>query len=183
MGKKIIVRAVAQSESVETLEESVVSDGEAGAVDNVSGLIGSYGDPKKWAKSTLLDADPEDLVEIYTVMPGLFATGETFRDRMWLHDLLDDAEIPYYIEIGISKLSKVAVEAQHIFVEKKNAELAVALVVMYSNPENIVSDEIDEDDDTLYSEDGIPQKICKSCNETIDFDYHTCPHCKGREFI
>jgi len=53
MNKKITVKAATHNKSNNTTEESHVSDNEVVPKNNASGFIGSYGDPKKWAKSTL----------------------------------------------------------------------------------------------------------------------------------
>ena len=145
-----------------------------------SNLLGTYGDPNLWARSTLEHAQIEDLVEVYAITPGQFITSETIRNRMWLHDLLDDKGIPYYIEVGSMSGSRQLVEAQCIYVEKKNAGKALFLIKQFNDPGNIVSDDPEEDCFFDISEDGIPQKKCPSCDEQIDFDYAICPYCKVR---
>jgi len=148
--------------------------------DMLSGFLGSFGDPEQWAQSTLKNVDIEDLVEVYKVVPGLLVSKENLRNRIWLHDMLDDMGIPYYIEVGGMKGSKDLMEAQHIYVEKENAQKAIFLILMYNNPGNVVSDEPDEEDQPVISNDGIPQKKCISCGEEIDFDHHKCPYCKAK---
>jgi len=145
-----------------------------------SGLLGSYGDPSQWARSTLEHAHLEDLVEIYVIMPGPFISSESIRNRMWLHDMLDDKGIPYYIEVGNMSGSRMLVEAQCIYVEKQNAERALLLIKQFNDPENIVRDDPDEDCFFAISDDGVPQKKCPSCDEQIDFDYPICPYCKAK---
>jgi len=144
-----------------------------------SNLIGSFGDPSLWAQSTLKDADEDDLVAVYTIGQGFFLGGESIRNRMWLHDLLDDKEIPYYIEVGRIGGGKAMVEAQVIYVEKRHAPRVVNLINEYNDPISIVSISHDDSDDTFNLVDGVPQIICPKCAEEIDFDYHKCPYCKS----
>ena len=173
---KPIVRFATDTPVVPPAADTPVAPPEA---DIPTHLLGSYGDPKLWAESTLVHAHFEDLVEVYSIVPGQFATSESIRDRIWLHDLLDDMEIPYYIEVGNRSGSKLLVEAHHIYVENKNAEAAFALVKNYNDPGSIVRDKPDEDGISSVSDDGIPQKKCASCGKEIDFDYSKCPYCKG----
>jgi len=157
-----------------------IDDDETGFPDGLSNLVGSYGDPALWARSTLEGADPDDLVAIYAVVPGLLISKEAIRNRIWLHDILDDAGIPYYIEVGGLGGSKDLNEAQHIYVEKENAQKVMLLIHAFNNTKNTVKRTKEETGITAVSEDGIPQKVCSSCGEEIDFDYHKCPYCKTR---
>jgi len=143
-------------------------------------LLGSYGDTKLWAQSTLKQAKIDDIIEIYAVMQSPFIAKEAVRNRMWLHDLLDDNGVPYYIEVDSRRGSKELVETQHIYVEKRNVGKAIYLIKKYTEADNIVRNNPDEDGDTVVSEDGIPQKKCPACGRDIDFDYQKCPHCKGQ---
>jgi len=145
-----------------------------------SKFLGSYGDPKLWAKSTLKNADEDDIVPVHAITAGMFTSNETVRNRMWLHDLLDDAGIPYYIEVGGMGGGRNLTEAQYIYVEKKNAAIAQKLIKEYNEAEKITADLSDIDEDPVISDDGVPQKLCPSCNEYIDFDHYKCPICKGR---
>jgi len=149
-------------------------------VSGTSMLLGSYGDPEQWAKSTLKSANIDELVQVYVVTPGLYATSSTIRNRMWLHDLLDDKKIPYFVDIGGMAGSKVLVEAQYIYVEEKNALKALTLINKFNDSGSIIHDTSDDDGFSSVSEDGIPQKKCTSCGEEIDFDYYKCPFCKGQ---
>jgi len=174
---------ITQSETanpLQTYERPDTSDSEVGSMDVPQNLIGKYGDPKLWAQSTLNNAHVEDLVEVYAVTQSMFVSNESIRNRMWLHDLLDDKKIPYYIEVGGMSGSRQLVEAQCIYVEKKNAEKALLLIKQFNNPDSIVLEDSEEEDLPEFSEDGIPQKKCPSCDESIDFDYPVCPHCKER---
>ena len=159
-------------------EVAGVSIEETTPLDDTSKFLGTYGDPKLWAQSTLINANFDDLIEVYAVVPSFEIPTESIRNRMWLHDLLDDMEIPYYIEAGRSEGSKITVDAQHIFVENKNAATVSALIMAYNSSDSIVKNIPDEEDETVFSDDGIPQKKCPSCGEYIDFDYYVCPHCK-----
>jgi len=171
----------------ETVITEAAADKSPGAPDEntqpdlPSHLVGSYGDPKLWAQSTLKNIEPEKLVEIYAIMPSQYTTNESIRYRMWLHDLLDDWNIPYYIEVGCLGGSRNLTESQHIYVEKKNARKAIFLTNKFNKSDNIVRDNTDKNEESIIiSDDGIPQKACPSCGKDIDFDYVKCPHCKER---
>jgi len=165
-------------ESLQTTKEPDYSDREHDIVDDTSKFLGLYGDPELWAKSTLIDADPDELVAVHVITPSLYVSAKTIRDRMWLHDLLDDCGIPYYVEVGSLSGSKALVEAQQIFVEKENAGKAMALIKMYNDTDSIIRETPDIEGSTILSDEGIPQKKCPSCDIYIDFDYTKCPHCK-----
>jgi len=169
------------SPSQENVDDSQTLDGDDDIpYDIPSNLVGSFGDPKLWAKSTLKHADIEDLIEVYAVVQGPFITQESIRKRMWIHDLLDDVGVPYYIEVGSKSGSKDLVEAQRIYVEEKNAGKALVLIKQYNDPDNISRYKPEEDEQLIISEDGMPQVMCLSCGEKIDFDYNICPYCKGK---
>jgi len=165
-------------ESLQTIKEPDDSDREHDIVGDTTKLLGLYGDPELWAQSTLVDANPDELVAIHVITPGLYVRSDTIRNRMWLHDLLDDSGIPYYIEVGGLSGSKALVEAQQIFVEKENAGKAMALIKMYNDSDNIIRETPDTEGSTILSDEGVPQKKCPSCDRYIDFDYAKCPYCK-----
>jgi len=142
-----------------------------------------YGDPETWAKSTLSqdDAAEADLVLIYEVKPGLYIHAEMIRQRMWLHDVLDDKGIPYQIVfVGYWASRRKFVEAQNIYVEKKHAERVRYLIKDYRSTRNIIQTDLEEHNKIVSFDDGVPQKNCPSCGKEIDFDYYTCPHCKTK---
>ena len=159
-------------------EEAKPPDEGAGYFEMPSNFLGRFGDPKLWARSTLKHAKSQDLVAIHSIQQGGFIGSESIRDRMWLHDLLDDKQIPYYIEVGCRDGSKDLTEAQYIYVEQKNVSKAIYFIKQFNDPSNIVREDIDKDDPTSVSDDGIPQKTCTSCGKKIDFDHHKCPYCK-----
>jgi len=141
----------------------------------------SVGDPALWAQSTLLHGDTENLVKIYDVMEGKYINSETVRNRIWLHDILDDNNIPYHIEIkGTWPSRKKFAEKQSIYVEKKRASRVRKLIKEYNNADNIFQYDSDEDSQIVGVEDGIPQKLCPECGKEIDFDFPVCPHCKAQ---
>jgi len=161
-----------------TYERPQTTDDENISVDVPKNLLGKFGDPSLWAQSTLKNAKTEDLVAIYSVQANPLLSGDSIRNRMWLHDLLDDKKIPYYIEVGSKDGTKDLTEAQYIYVEKKNANKAIFFIKQYNDPSNIIRENTAQDDPPTVSKDGIPQKICKACGREIDFDYHKCPYCK-----
>ena len=137
-----------------------------------------------WAKPTLIPDLDAQLVNVYIVKPDSTGSCDKVRHRMWVHDLLDDHNIPYHIEIKSFSPSKIkTIQSQWIFVEEKNGILANALLTQYVNPENLSysEDEMVDEDIDYYDEDqnGIPQKKCASCGEDVDFDYYKCPFCKA----
>jgi len=138
-----------------------------------------FGNPEEWAKSTLPQGDAGELVKIQDIREGLFTNANTVRNRTWLHDILDDNQIPYRIEIeGYWPGRRKFVESQGVYVEEKNAKKARRLIKEFKRTENILLDESIKETQVLVNEDGMPQKVCPSCGEEIDFDYVTCPHCK-----
>ena len=158
--------------------ETSTPENDAFPIDDTSKFLASFGDPKLWAKSTLIGADANDLITVYAITPGLLVSKESIRNRMWLHDLLDDAGIPYYIEVGSRDGSKELSEAQYVYVEKKNVGITQALIKNFHDPNNIVRENPDKDVFSVISDDGIPQKKCPSCSKEIDFDFYKCPYCK-----
>jgi septum site-determining protein MinD len=138
-------------------------------------LVGSYGDPDLWAESTL-DHETDKLVKIYEIKPSKTVSAETIRNRMWLHDMLDDEGIQYKVDItGYWATRKKFLEAQSIYVEPQNRRKTRELIIAYKDPENIIS----EKEIAMDFVDGVLQKICPTCSEEIDFDYPKCPHCKS----
>ena len=143
--------------------------------------VRSFGDPERWAKPTLPPCDPDDLVRVYEVKEGIYSGTETIRDRIWLHDVLDDNEIPYHIEIeGYWPGRRKFVERQVIYVEEKNAAKAKRLIKEFNDSDSILEDPAGEDSPVVGIEDGMPQKLCPSCGAEIDFDFVVCPRCKER---
>jgi hypothetical protein len=140
-----------------------------------------YTDEEKvlWAKSTLKEfEDIEDLVKVYEIGAGLYAKKETIRNRTWIHDLFDDTGLHYHIEIEGKSQGKQFAETQVIYVKPEDKDLAFFLIMKFNQSE-FVKPEFSPEIVTQNMVDGIPQKQCQSCNEEIDFDFHTCPHCKS----
>lgn len=141
-----------------------------------------YGDPELWAQSTLESSGDENLVKIHTVKQGRYVGRKKVRQRIWLHDILDDNNIPYYIKFdGYWATRKKYADIQYILVEEENRKKARRLIKEYNNPENIIAgDAISEEEMIGITEFGILQIKCPSCGEGIDFDHHKCPHCKAQ---
>ena len=143
----------------------------------------SCGNLDKWVTSTLPEYyNIEDLAEVYK----LRADAKTpFRERFWLHDILDDHEILYRVEIREElfkatkgfRSSQNFILSQHTFVEKQHVETVKKLIEEYNSPAN-VNLSIQEDDDVEYSGDDMPQTTCPRCSKQCDTDYIKCPHCK-----
>jgi len=142
-------------------------------------LVGTYIDPVKWAYSTLPPGDHIDLICIHTVNQGKYQGREMVRQRIWLHDILDDEDIPYRVVIkGYWATRKKYAEDQFIYVEKKHRKKATRLINEFNNRKNEIF-EIEENEsapETFVN--GMLQKKCPSCGAEIDFDYQKCPHCK-----
>jgi len=165
---------------LQTYERPQTVENDAAPFEIPSNFLGKFGDPTRWAQSTLKHANKEDLVAIHSIQSSQFTGVDTIRDRMWLHDLLDDKGIPYYIEVGSKDGTKDLAEAQFIYVERQNAEKAMFYISQYNDPGSIIREDLNKDGSAAVSSDGVPQKKCPSCEKDIDFDYHKCPYCKEK---
>ena len=145
-----------------------------------------FGDPVLWAKSTLKPKKSMELTKIYDLKcnPGgitglCYIPQEIIRHRMWLHDILDDNNIPYYIEFITELSGRRRVkrkELHNIYVEKKYAPKVRWLIKEFKKP---ATDEELYDGKTTYNmKDGITQIPCPFCKKEIDFDNSKCPFCK-----
>jgi len=134
----------------------------------------NYGNPDILARSTLpSDYQGEPLICIFEVNNKKIK-GQN-KERIWLHDMLDESGIKYKIEIvGYWAGRKNLVEKQCVSVEEKNEKKVRRLIKKFKRAEIIQeTDEIDN------IENGLPQVKCNSCGEEIDFDNHKCPYCKA----
>jgi septum site-determining protein MinD len=144
-------------------------------------VIGPFGVPDLWAKSTLEADSTDGLVKVYEVKQGSYVKRETVRYRTWLHDVLDDYRIPYYVDVsGYWATRRKFVEAQQIFVQEKHKKKTQALITEYNDPGRIVQEYVDGEEIEEEMKDGILQKQCQSCNKMMDFDHHKCPYCKAQ---
>ncbi|MCL2200863.1 MAG: hypothetical protein FWB75_02770 [Oscillospiraceae bacterium] len=138
----------------------------------------AFSHPERWAKSTIDADNPDGLVKIYEISPGIYLTETTIRQRTWVHDILDDESIPYYIEVKPRDGQRNLTETQSIYVEEKHAPKAVFLMNTFLDPESKVK-RVNIEEEILIGEDGIPKKLCPFCDKEMDFDYYRCPHCKA----
>ena len=107
-------------------------------------LVGSYGNPNNWAVSTIAPSDDVDLVKVFKVREGGHMSGDSVRNRMWLHDILDDEGIPYHIEIeGDWAGRRKYEEVQHIFVEESKRKDVCRLIREFIDPGSIVEETMD----------------------------------------
>jgi len=136
------------------------------------GFVNKYGDPRLWAKSTLPRGSASDLVMLFEVNSGNSTGIESIRYRIWVHDLLDDNGIQYKIE-------ERGIDAQCIFVEKKDEEHAKSLIDEFYSSGNIARELTDKTYISAGMVSGVSQIECPSCRRSIDFDHHKCPHCKA----
>jgi len=144
-------------------------------------LVGSYLDPALWAYSTLPPGEYEDLVSIYTINQSKYQGREEVRKRMWLHDILDDEDIPYQIVIKSYWISRKKYgEDQFVYVKEEHKKKAKKLIKAFNNLENAVLETTEDEVSAENYVDGVLQIKCSSCEENIDFDYQKCPHCKTR---
>jgi len=164
-------------------DEKTSGQADAQSEKPASSLLKSTGEPELWAKSTLPPCDTAELFKLYVVKPGTFQSEETIRQRMWLHDILDDHNIPYHIEIGgFWPTRKKFVETQRIYVEKKHSKKAVTLLREWSDPSSLIAEAPVDEEAEVEVVDGVPQKTCASCGREIDFDYSKCPYCKASKW-
>jgi len=130
------------------------------------------------ATSTLIaDGGIEGLIKVFEVRTGVNSKDETTKKRTWIHDLFDDNGIEYHIETEFETQGRQVNEVQSIFVRPEELNDARFLISNFNNAV-FITPEYSPDITTQTMVDGIPQKQCTNCNEEIDFDYHTCPHCK-----
>ncbi|MCL1880989.1 MAG: hypothetical protein FWF76_02290 [Oscillospiraceae bacterium] len=151
-----------------------------------------YGDPDKWAESTLKNViNDEELVLIYMIKHGRWHP--YVRERFWLHDILDDNDILYKVVLsGEYKVKSAGArrgrkfnEWQGVYVRKADEDKALELIKEYEEatqksgaeleiePSNNVSEVCDK-----FDADNKPQVTCTSCKKTCDSDYSNCPYCK-----
>ena len=140
-----------------------------------------YGPPELWAKSTMEPHNPENLLLVFEVRQGGYISREMVRQRMWLHEILDDNSIPYYVQFGgFWATRKQYLDLQHIYVDKDSGAIVQRLINEYNDPDNFIEDP-DEDEELFeITEHGILRIKCPFCGEGIDFDHHKCPHCKAQ---
>ena len=165
---------------LQTYERPQTSESDVIPFEIPSNYLGKYGDPSHWAQSTLKHANTEDLVAIYSIQSNQLTGRDTIRDRMWLHDLLDDKMIPYYIEVGSKDGTKDLAEAQFIYVEKHNAKKVIFYIRQFNDPGSIIRDDMSKESLSNHSDYGVPQKKCQTCGKDIDFDHYKCPYCKEK---
>jgi hypothetical protein len=145
-----------------------------------------YGNPDLWAKSTLPKEFDGELAEVYKIKAGKLVSCP--RERAWLHDLLDDNNIAYRIEIsgeypmqaGGFRRSRKFKEFQLIYVEKENEKRALRLIKKFLYSQNIVTaDETFDDSREEFDSADRPQVACPVCGKECDSDYIKCPACKA----
>jgi len=182
---------------------------------NVHTVRTPYGNPDKWAQSTLPKPHNfDELVEIYTIEPGKFTDGNKSRyprERIWLHDLLDDKEILYKVDVlgtfnlklGGVRRTRGIKEAQHIFVRKEDEKAARRLMRKYERAAAVsekvefsmeealeqvrldtgFAEEFGEEQINTFDIDNLPQIQCPHCGVACDTDYEKCPKCKGKLYL
>ena len=102
-------------------------------------LVGRYGDPDLWAESTMDPNSNDNLVKIYEIKPSKYVSADMVRQRIWLHDVLDDNDVPYLVKVeGYWATRKKFVEAQRIFVSESDVEKTRALIKEAEDPNNFV---------------------------------------------
>jgi len=107
-------------------------------------LIGSYGDPETWAHSTL-DSDVGKLVKVYEIKPDKNHPLEMVRNRIWLHDALDEEKIRYKVIVsGYWVTRKKYSLSQSVFVKQENRNRVRELVLEWRKLEG--AEPVDEED-------------------------------------
>ena len=159
--------------------EAVYRPSDGTTIELPKNLIGTYIDPALWAYSTLPPCDTNELVNVYVVQQSRYQGRDMVRQRMWLHDILDDEGIPYQVVIK-SRWSnrKRYNEDQFIYVEEKYERKAKKLIKAFAGQNNTVPEIHDNEASPENYKDGILQVKCVSCGDEIDFDYSKCPSCK-----
>ena len=141
-------------------------------------LISAGDNPETWVKSTFPpEYKSKTLVKVYEISDKKISGIN--RQRMWLHDILDDNGILYRVEFsGYWAGRRKYVEVQEIYVEEEHFNKVRRLIIAFHDPKNIVGgDEYGEK--TLDAvKNGIPQAKCSSCGNEVDFDFYICPYCK-----
>lgn len=151
-----------------------------------------YGNPDLWAKSTLsAEYKLKDLVRVYSAKPGKFkAAGfrkPCPRERFWIHDVFDDNNIPYKIDIVGKYPEKISggmrkrkfKEFQYIFVRPEDVRAAKKLIKEYETQTDLNPEFFNEGRDS-FDFDNMPQTTCPHCGKSCDTDYVLCPFCKQK---
>jgi uncharacterized protein YbaR (Trm112 family) len=115
------------------------------------------------ARSTIAGPpDKQNLVSVYEAYGA---------ERFWLLDVLDDAGIPYFIEMGIAMSGyRYRKEMQTVYVDQQVKADVERYIAEYEDVSSI-----DHPED--YGGDSLPQVICPACGQTFDMDYPLCPFC------
>ena len=141
-------------------------------------LLGTYLDPTLWAYSTLPPDDYENLVEVYKIIQGNLQGRDEVRQRLWIHDIFDDENIPYQVVIkGYWITRKKYGEDQLIYVEEKNSKKARKLIKEFENSDDVFLETPEDDESEENYVNGVLQIKCQSCGKEFDFDYPKCPFC------
>jgi hypothetical protein len=150
-------------------------------------LATPYGNADLWAKSTLPESaeSEQELVEVYRVKAGMWNTCP--RERMWLHDVLDDRGIGYKVEItgeypmqaGGFRRSRKFKEVQIVYVEKSMERRVIRLIKKFNNPQKVEFGEAAATEGKeVFDINNMPQTTCPNCGKKCDTDYSKCPFCK-----
>jgi len=145
-------------------------------------LVSGNEAPDLMAYSTMREpTDVNDISMIHMIKQGALIPPEVTRNRIWIHDILDDYNIPYLVEMASVWLGRRKHgEVQFIYVLKADRKRAIDLKRKFENATEIVSALRDD----MYLADGtiesLPQVTCKHCGKEFDFDYYKCPHCKQK---
>lgn len=182
--KKSLIRPRVYCECGEKLEDVFTVDDA-----KVHILSTPYGNPENWAKSTLPENhDSADLVLIHSFKkkpPNNYP-----RERIWLHDALDDRGILYKVDVvgeypyknkgaGVRRGRKFK-EKQNIYVTKEDESRVLKIIKKYNNPKNVVLDkDFEEEALDFFDSDRRPQVACPVCGKECDSDNSRCPSCKA----
>jgi len=146
----------------------------------------SASDAELLAYSTLpRSKERASITRIHLIEPGKYVPEETAMHRMWLHDILDDYGIKYFVEVmGVFVGRRKFRSMQGIYVLDSDLEGALEIMEKYKTAPRATSKEIEMEEnfteETQFFVDGILQSKCSDCGREYDFDYPNCPFCRKK---
>jgi len=139
-----------------------------------------YEDAGFLAFSTLPQSrENEPISRVYLIKPGKLMPPETTMHRMWLHDILDDNDIPYLVEaMGVFVSRRKFGQMQGIYVLDSDYDKAIALKKKFEKAACEIPEELEEAEFIDDGDNSLLQSKCRTCGKEFDFDYPKCPYCK-----
>jgi len=126
--------------------------------------------------------DVKSIRVIHTIKQNNYVPPEITMHRMWLHDILDDNNIPYLVEMASTWLGRRRHgQVQFIYVRKADKEKALELKKEFRNAPMMNHLDMDEGCSDYDDDNHLLQVECKFCSKEFDCDYGKCPYCKKRQ--